>query len=95
MSILEKLYNGQVYPFENIVPQDKAYRAANRKICEIREYFSGNLSLEDKETFEEMNQLLHESTCIETYENFTYGFRLGVLLMCDVFMGCGKSDEKN
>ena len=93
MSILEELYNGRVYPFEDIVPQDKTYRTANRKVCEIREYFSVSLSPEDKEKFEEMNQLLHESTCIEAYENFTYGFRLGVLMMCDVFMGYGESDE--
>ena len=93
MSILEELYNGQVYPFEDIVPQTKAYRAANRKAGEIREYFSESLSPEDEEKFEEMNRLFHESTYIEAYENFTYGFRLGVLLMCDVFMGYGESDE--
>ena len=65
MSILEELYNGRVYPFEDIVPQDKTYRTSNRKVCEIREYFSESLSPEDKEKFEEMNQLHHESTCIE------------------------------
>ena len=95
MGILEKLYNGQIYPFEEIVPQDKEYRTTNRKISEIREYFYENLSPEDREKFEEMNKLSRESAHMEFYANFAYGFRLGVLLMCDVFTGYRESDEQN
>lgn len=87
MSILEDLYNGKIYPFESIVPQDKAYRTTNREISEMREYFAAKLSQEDKEKFKRLNDLIHQSTYMESYENFTYGFRLGVLIMCDVLAG--------
>ena len=87
MGILEELYNGQVYPFEEIVPQDEAYRETNQKISEIREYFYENLSPEEREKFEEMNRLSREVAYMESYANFAYGFRLSALLMCDVFIG--------
>ena len=48
---------------------------------------------EDKEKFEELNRLAQQSAYIESYENFTYGFRLGVLLMCDVFAGFEELNE--
>lgn len=87
MNILEELYNGKIYPFENIIPQDKKYQEINGRIGELREYFSGKLSAEDKEKFENWNDLIYESRYMEDYENFAYGFRLGVRLIIDAMPG--------
>ena len=41
MSILEELYNGQVYPFEDNVLRRKHTGQVNRKVCEILGIFFG------------------------------------------------------
>lgn len=81
MSILEDLYSGRIYPCEIILPKDEKYRETNDKIEEMRDYFEGKLSPEDKEKFAQWNQLIHESEFMNAYENFAYGFRLGVALI--------------
>ena len=40
MSILDDLYNGRIYPFEQIVPADKNYRPVNAKVGEMRDFIS-------------------------------------------------------
>lgn len=93
MSVLEDLYSGKIYPSEIIVPRDEEYKPINRKIGEMREYFSGRLSPEDKEKFEQLSNLIHESIYMESYANFSYGFRLGVMLMTDVMTGYEEPEE--
>ena len=39
MSVLEDLYSGKIYPLENIVSHNPAYRPTNEKIGDMRSYF--------------------------------------------------------
>lgn len=87
MSIWEALYNGELYPGEEIVPRNPGYSALGEKIGKEREYFKSKLSPEDKERFEEWDGLLLTSSSMNSYANFSYGVKLGVLLMCEVFNG--------
>lgn len=52
MSVLERLYMGNLCPVEEAVPHDTGYRFLSNKIDGEREYFRGILSAEDKERFE-------------------------------------------
>lgn len=84
MSILEDLYNGKIYPMENIVPENPEYRAVSQEIADMRKYFAEKMSIEDREKFQQWNRLIHESCGMEAYENFSYGFRLATLLFMEV-----------
>lgn len=87
MNLLKDLYSGKIYPFEKIVPTDKAYRVTSEKAGELREYLQEKSSPEDKEKFRQCEQYTHEVHCMECFANFSYGFRLGVMLLLDVFSG--------
>ena len=41
-----------------------------------------------------MEELLLRSQEMEEYANFSYGFRLGAMLMCEIFSDCVYEDEK-
>lgn len=87
MSILEDLYSGNLNPFESITPQDSTYRSTNREIGKLQNYFQKNLPPESKEKFNHLNQLMQEIHYTDCLENFSYGFRLGILLLLDVLTG--------
>ena len=53
MSVLEDLYSGKIYPLENIVSHNPAYRHTNEKIGDMRNYFSEKLFPEDIGKFKE------------------------------------------
>ena len=86
MSLLEDLYNGNLYPSEHIVPQDKNYRLFSREAGNIREYFYQKISTEDKEKMKRLDQLTQDIHNMECYENFAGGFRLGVRFLLDALM---------
>ncbi|MDY3017627.1 MAG: hypothetical protein SOR79_10845 [Blautia sp.] len=93
MSVLEDLYSGKIYPLENIVSHNPAYRHTNEKIGDMRNYFSEKLLPEDREKFKEWNQLIHEANYMDAYANFAYGFRLAFMLFLDLLTENPKTDE--
>ena len=83
-SILEKLYNGEIYPAEKINVRTEAYKQLNNKISDEKEYFMATISKDDKMRFEELgNMELDRSSAFGT-ENFTYGFRLGAKMVLNI-----------
>lgn len=84
-SILVELYNGSVYPAEQICPTVPAYRPVNREIGEIKQYLKDKLSDEDKQRFEELENLYCRSSSIEMTDTFVCGFRLAALMMIEVY----------
>lgn len=93
MSILEDLYSGKIYPSEEIVPKEKNYRSINKEVGEFREYFREKIAPEDKEKFSQWDTLVHDTHYMECYANFSYGFRLGIMLLIDVLTDYEASEE--
>lgn len=87
MSILKRLYMGNLCPIEEAIPPDTDYRALSNKIGEEREYFAGKLSAEDKERFEKWNKMIFRYEDMTEYANFTQGFKLGAMLAFEIFSG--------
>lgn len=86
MSILQRLYDGKVYPCEEIIPQDHSeYRALSGKVGDDYEYLMKELSPEQVRRFEEMDKGRTKLSNMQAYANFEYGFRLGAMLMSEVF----------
>ena len=84
MSVLRDWYDGNIYPMDDILPEDSDYREVTNELGEIMQHLEGILPAEEQENFEKMKQLQHESDVMETYANFAYGFRLGALLMSEI-----------
>ncbi|MCL2773372.1 MAG: hypothetical protein FWD71_08470 [Oscillospiraceae bacterium] len=82
-TILQQLFDGELYPSETI--NDPESRKISSIIAEEREYLFERLSDGDRESLRKMNDLYHEVTNIYGNECFACGFRLGALLLIEVF----------
>lgn len=84
-TLLKQLYNGEIYPSEIINCKDPQYRELSHKISDETEYFKKTLSPEDWKRLEQLDDMIDDRSAACSYENFSYGFRLGMGLMIEVF----------
>jgi len=84
-SILQGLYDGEVFPSELILSKDPEYLTVHSKISGEREYFKQKLSEEDGKRLEEFDNLYSRTNSMDSEASFLYGFRLGAMLMVEVF----------
>ena len=84
-SILERLYDGEIFPNERIRPHCPEYKAAAKKFHEEVERWEKKLSKEDYEKLEDMQGLLCEEHDYELKAAFVYGFRLGAIIMTEIY----------
>lgn len=94
MGILKDLYNGEIYPLEDIDPKDKEYKNTCERIEKLRVYFEKKMPSGDREKFKEWNQLQHDFVYMEDFENFSYGFRLGIALGFEIWGGYEASEKE-
>jgi hypothetical protein len=73
--ILEELYYGRIYPFEQIVPQDPGYRPLGQKKSDIQKMLEEKLPAEDVQALEELLDLGCDGGVMETYASFEYGVK--------------------
>lgn len=95
-TLLQQLYDGEIYPAEQIVPKSPEYTELLRKLGTEKQYFRERLSVSDRERFEEMGDMHLEIASLCGYEDFTYGFRLGAGLMIEALVsgnGLSHNDE--
>jgi len=87
--ILSQLYFGHVPGWESHAHSTAEQRAVNEKIDTEMKYFSGLMSAseDDCKRLDAFDDLYKQSCSIENMHSFKFAFRLGVLLMCAVFMG--------
>lgn len=86
-SIIKALFRGEIMPEEWIVPDEPAYWPAERAISDEKEYFEERLTQEDKARFKKLDDLYCQSMTLYGAQSFQYGFKLGAMLMVDVFTG--------
>ena len=89
-SILEELFYGQIFPFERIVPQDPEYRPINQKKSDIKQRLQKRLPAEDYKALEGLLDLDCDSSVMEAYASFAYGFKLGALVILEVLGNNGE-----
>lgn len=87
MSVLKRLYMGNLCPVEEAIPHDTEYRFLSNKIGEERKYFEEILSAEDRQRFQKWNEMVFRYEDITEYANFAQGFRLGATLTSEIFIG--------
>jgi len=84
-SLLERLYAGEFYPAEKVVPGDPDYVSIGHKVGDEIEYVSSRLDGEDNTRFQALLDLMGDMEFIRGYSEFAYGLRTGILLMIELF----------
>ena len=86
-TILEELYDGNIYPDELIISKNPEYKLLNKRISEMLSMWKKKLSEDDYNQLEKLLDVCSQSSSLEISESFLYGFRLGSLIMVEVFTG--------
>ncbi|MCL2853098.1 MAG: hypothetical protein FWE20_08720 [Defluviitaleaceae bacterium] len=84
-NILHDLYNGQFSAWERRPARTAENVSVNRRIEDEKRYFMQKMSLDDCRRFEELDGLYSHSNGFEQADAFSYGFKLGAMLMCSVY----------
>ena len=83
MTLLEKLWYGNVHPVEGFLEGNKEYKNLLRIAAKDQERLSASLSPEQAELFEKYESAAKEMHSVPEAEAFSYGSRLGVKLMIE------------
>ena len=86
-NILQQLYNGKIYPAENIDSSNPEFQKMNKALAEEKARFIKSLSESDRANFLELDNLQGETDAIYGYERFAQGFKLAVSLMLESLSG--------
>jgi len=84
-NILHDLYDGRFCAYERQPVRTAENIATHRKIEDEKRYFIQKMSLDDCKRFEELECLYMQTNDFEQKDAFSYGFKLGTMLMCAVF----------
>ncbi len=90
MQILEELYYGNIRPDVKFYGQDSPFAELIYLREKNWEKLMESLNEQEKETLEKFNDAEAEIDAITRYQKFSYGFRLGVLLMAETFTNSGE-----
>ena len=90
--ILHDLYHGRIPGWDSAISTTKNDETREKMLSE-RQYFASIMSAEDFERFKAL-EALHRECHERRYRNtYTNAFRLGVMLMCAVFMNDEGADK--
>ena len=86
-SILEEFALGNI---SSEAPLSSRYRQALRAVCDTQAKLSSKLSDEEKLSFQKCVDAYGELNRITALENFTYGYKLSLLMTAEAFVTCGQ-----
>ena len=84
-NLLEQMYDGEFNPNETVVSGDPDYVSMCHQEGEDIEYIASRLNDEDKLRFDKLIDLMGETEHMNGCANFSYGLRIGILLMFELF----------
>jgi uncharacterized protein YgfB (UPF0149 family) len=82
-SALQKLYDGEIFPSEQIIPRTPRYKHVITTLEDAKKQLKLTLNDNGKGLFNRIETLTSELDTMYGYEEFAYGFRLAVALMLD------------
>lgn len=85
MSIIMDLFDGSVYPYEQVVPRSEAYRKLRREIADLSRELQKELNSEEYEKVERYRDMLSDSFHLEGVAYFGEGLRLGIGIMAELY----------
>lgn len=91
-SIIKDLFYGDISALEEgFSPQIAEQKAVLRQMDALLKGLLEKLAPEDQKKLEEFDLLQGQLSLMDEEKSFAYGLRLGVLLMCEIFLpreGC-------
>lgn len=90
--LIESLYYGRLIPEEQVVPKDPEYRQRSRELSKVIEAWKKKMSAEEFAELEKLLDLQQEIQGMEMAAAFTYGFRLGAVMIIEVHFGEGAEE---
>lgn len=85
-SVIEDLYNGELCPSEQFKPILRHFQEKQENAFKGYEAFCEKLDAEKLKEFDTIMEKHLELVSLEMEQVFSDGFKLGVKLMCEVFM---------
>ena len=86
-SILQQLFYGNIRPDINFFDQEPSFTEATRNSAATKDKLTALLNEQEKDFFDKFCESRSEISEIGEYSNFSYGFKLGALLMAEAFTG--------
>ncbi len=84
-SILEQLYNGEIYPYSKFQTTIEQFKADRSRAFERYSAFEEKLPEDLLPEFEQLIDAYFDLLPFELEQNFIDGFRIGTRLMAEVF----------
>lgn len=81
MKITEAIYDGKLFPKEQIMAGNKAYREMMGKLDEMMAELQYDLTGEEYSAVEKIIEQMIDINGMETVETFRYGLTVGIKLM--------------
>ncbi|MFV0518856.1 MAG: DUF6809 family protein [Lachnospirales bacterium] len=85
VKILEELAKGNINPQSRFFDKNSEYAKAVEEFCNSEDEFTSKLSEDEKELFNKLITKQSKVDNISMIDNFVYGYKLGVLMMIEVF----------
>lgn len=83
--IMELLYNGRIYPAEDITSQDERYVKSEEQVKRLFGDLHSRLNDMDKQQLAQIREAMYKSQFYSEEEHFRYGLTLGVMLMQEIY----------
>ena len=80
-NILHHLFDGEIYPSENIGIDNPDLKLIREMLVEERELLLKTLTDDNREHFENVEDLHSRTANAHSYECFVHGFKLGTMLL--------------
>ncbi len=87
-TILKAIANGNLRMGTETTTHTPKFRRAMKKVCELEESLYTTLNNPEKELLEKLEDALGDVDESNSQQSFINGFRLGALVMVEVFAGC-------
>lgn len=76
--ILDDLFEGKIYPAENVVSSEKEFRDAIQEMERLMKYMEQKLNKEEYEAFEKYNGCMLDIQNLQCRAFFKHGYSLGL-----------------
>ena len=89
-TILERLYRGEIFPAEDIVPQSAEYKAAGDMVSALRERLEELLTEKRLDLLDKYDAAVEDIHRLDLQYTYGEGVRFGVRLMLETLCVDGK-----
>lgn len=89
-SILTDLWEGNIFPAENLAPDTPEFQSLIQKLHEETAYLKSILSADDRKRMEHLEELTDSLSYIYHTQAFIKGFKIAVKMMAEVYSDKGE-----